>query len=98
MIQFAFIDEFPKQISDPKVTVHEHDSRIRFTCDFEIETILPANKYNVTWYSVTGREAPKVIEVDQLEGNQTKSYLQNTNTLATRPNYKFCLNQNVSIS
>ncbi|XP_066919364.1 von Willebrand factor D and EGF domain-containing protein-like [Clytia hemisphaerica] len=89
-------DEFPKQRSLPKVRVDVHNSRIRFTCDFEIETIRANNRYNVTWYSTTGTAAPKILKVDPLENNQTKSYLKNENTLRTAGNERaFCLNQNI---
>ena len=74
-----------------------HNSRLRFTCDFEIETIRANNRYNVTWYSATGTTAPKILKVDALQNDQTKSYLQNENTLRTaRSERAFCLNENVS--
>eukprot|EP00111_Clytia_hemisphaerica_P012530 TCONS_00036835-protein len=88
-------DEFPKQRSLPKVTVDVHNSRIRFTCDFEIETIRANNRYNVTWYSTTGTAAPKILKVDPLENDQTKSFLRNENTLRTINERAFCLNQNI---
>ena len=74
-----------------------HNSRLRFTCDYEIETIRANNRYNVTWFSATGTAAPKILKVDTLQNDQTKSYLQNENTLRTaRTERAFCLNENVS--
>ncbi|XP_066930014.1 von Willebrand factor D and EGF domain-containing protein-like isoform X3 [Clytia hemisphaerica] len=81
-------NEFPKLKGKPEVTVGSHGNRIRFTCDFEPEQIKNNAKYKVSWYTRTSDGNAELVKTETLHGNQTKSFLQNTD------GQKFCLQKN----